>query len=183
MRDPDIELVKKVSDGDEKAFAELVEKYKNRVFSTIYRYVNDSSVTEDLAQEIFIKVWENARTFKAKSAFSTWLFRITVNHCLSYQERRKRHRTVEINESFPDNGLSVEDKTEKKRKLRIIRETIGKLPHRQRIALILFKFQGYSCKEVAGIMGVSFLAAQSLIFRAIDSLREKLFALRKQGQI
>jgi RNA polymerase sigma-70 factor (ECF subfamily) len=183
MRDPDYNLITRISNGDEKAFSELVDKYKNRVFSTVYRYVNDPSMTQDLAQEIFIKVWENVRTFKGKSAFSTWLYRIVVNHCLSFHSKRKRHRTVELNESIPDSGGSLEEKMGKKAKSDLIRQTVATLNRRQRIALILFKFEGYSCKEVAGIMGISFSAAQSLIFRALDSLRKKLVPLRNKGMI
>ncbi|MBD3285195.1 sigma-70 family RNA polymerase sigma factor [candidate division WOR-3 bacterium] len=183
MLDPDSELIRKVSDGDGKSFTELVDKYKNRVFSTVYRYVKDPSMTEDLAQEIFIKVWKNARTFKGKSAFSTWLYRIVVNHCLSFHSRRKRHRTVELDESIPDSGGSLEERMDKRAKSELIRQTVGALNRRQRIALILFKFEGYSCKEVAEIMGISFSAAQSLIFRAIDNLRKKLTPLRESRKI
>jgi len=183
MRDPDAGLIREIAQGNEASFTRLVKRYQNRVLSTIYRYVQDSSVAQDLAQEVFIKVWENARTFKGKSRFSTWLYRIVVNHCLSYHSKRERHQTVELEESLTDHGLSVQGKARKDVERELLKEAMEKLSSRQRIALILFKFEGYSCKEVAGIMGISFPAAQSLIFRAIDALRKKLVPLREKGLI
>jgi len=176
MLDPDSGLVSRVAQRDEAAFTELVEKYKHQVLATIHRYVQAPSASADLAQEVFIKVWENAHTFKGRSKFSTWLYRIVVNHCLNYRTKRKRGATVELDESMADEGSSVEEKYENKRKAQLVKDAVDKLPERQRMALVLFKFEGCSCREVAQIMGLSFIAAQSLIFRAINNLRKKLLS-------
>jgi len=183
MLDPDAGLISRVAQGDEVAFSRLVETYQRRVLSTIYRYVKDASAVEDIAQEVFIKVWENAHTFKGRSKFSTWLYRIVVNHCLNYRTKRKRGRTVELDESMADEGSSVEEKYENKRKAQLVKDAVYKLPERQRMALILFKFEGCSCREVARVMGLSFIAAQSLIFRAIDNLRRKLSPSPRQEKL
>lgn len=174
MKDDDRELIALVAKGDQNAFKQLVETYQGPVLSTIYRFVGDASATDDLAQEVFIKVWEKAKTFKGISRFSTWLYRIVVNHCLNYRKKRGRERTRELDESLPDTSPGVEERYEGKRRTEHLRKVMDELPPRQRMALILFKFEGYTCKEVAKIMGVTFPAAQSLVFRGIDNLRKKL---------
>ncbi len=174
MLDPDSGLISRAAQGDETAFTELVEKYKHRVLATIHRYVQDPSASADLAQEVFIKVWEKARTFSGKSRFSTWLYRIVVNHCMNHRAKRKRTRTVELNESIPDGSRNVEETHDYKQKVLNLKQAVAELPGRQRMVLILFKFEEYPVREVARIMGLSFSATQSLIFRAIDNLRKQL---------
>lgn len=129
---------------------------------------------------MFIKVWQNASTFKGRSKFSTWLYRIVVNHCLNYRVKRKRSHTVELDESIPDASPGVEERFEKREKTRLVQDAVAALPANQRMALLLFKFEGHSSKEVAEIMEISFSAAQSLIFRAIDNLRRKLHPVTKR---
>lgn len=183
MKLSDEGLITKVAEGDETSFTRLVKQYQNRVHSTIYRYVQDASATQDLAQEVFIKVWEKAKTFKGKSSFSTWLYRIVVNHCLNYRLKRKREHSEQLDERTPDHASGVEQRYDAAQTSQNVRKAVGRLPDRQRMALILFKFEGYTCKEVARIMEISFSAAQSLIFRAIDNLRKRLSPLREQGRI
>jgi RNA polymerase sigma-70 factor (ECF subfamily) len=180
MKLSDEGLIKRVAQGDEVSFTRLVKQYQNRVLSTIYRYVQDASATQDLAQEVFIKVWQKAGTFKGKSSFSTWLYRIVVNHCLNYRVKRKRHRIEPLDESMPDHRSRVKERFEAVQTALQVRKAVDELAPRQRIALILFKFEGYTCREVAQIMEISFSAAQSLLFRAIDNLRKRLVPHREQ---
>lgn len=174
MHDPDYGLISKVAGGDDAAFTQLVDKYKRRVLFTAYRYVGDASASEDLAQEVFIKVWQKAGSFKHKSLFSTWLYRIVVNHCLNYRAKQKRIKTVRLDEQIPDSSVGSEERLEKERQSRIVREAVSKLPKRQRMALILSRFEGKTYKEIAEVMGVSLSSVESLIFRAKDNLRRKL---------
>ncbi|MBD3285199.1 sigma-70 family RNA polymerase sigma factor [candidate division WOR-3 bacterium] len=180
MHDPDARLVELTKDGDTDAFEELVKRYQRQVLSTAYRYVGDASAAEDLAQEVFIKVWEKAGAFKGRSRFSTWLYRIVVNHCLNYQDKRKRRRTVDLDERIADNAEGVQERIERNRKVQIVRDAVSRLPERQRIALILSRFEGHSYAEIARIMKTSLSSVESLIFRAKDNLKKTLSPLREK---
>jgi len=184
--DQDKELIKKVVEGDETAFEQMVKKYERRVLNTIYRYIGKSDEAEDIAQEVFIKVWHHAKSFKGKSKFSTWLYRIVVNQCLNYRSKHKE-RLASLDEIMEQGktpeSLKVEIEFERQRKSKIMRRAIDELPKRQRIALVLSKFEGKSYREIAQIMGVSLSSVESLIFRARGALKKKLLPVRKKGEI
>jgi RNA polymerase sigma-70 factor (ECF subfamily) len=173
----DSRLVALSAEGDEKAFEHLITKYENAVFSTIYRYTGDSDCVEDLAQEIFIKVWQNAKKFKGKSAFSTWLYRIVVNHCLNYNSKRKLDPSS-LDELTQQGqipvSLRVEANWAKKQKIQQVQKAVRELPKRQRIALVLAHWEHKSHEEIAQIMQISSSAVHSLIFRARRTLKRKL---------
>ena len=184
----DEELIRLVAAGDEGAFARLVERYQRAVFSTIRRYLGDSTGVEDLVQDVFASVWQNARRFEGRSKFSTWLYRIVVNRCLKH--RRKHRIAVEslddVSEEAPvPESLTVEfgPRLEQDRKSRIVNQAISELPERQRLALILTRFEGKSYLEAGEIMGVSLSAIESLVLRARENLAKRLEPLRAQGVI
>lgn len=173
----DTQLVALTTEGDEKAFEQLILKYKQAVFSTIYRYTDDYDCVEDLAQEIFIKVWRNAAKFKGKSKFSTWLYRIVVNHCLNYNSKHKVD-PMSLDElvkqgRIPDT-LKVQPDMEKQQKIEQVQKAVGELPDRQRIALVLAHYEHKSHEEIAQIMQISVSSVHSLIFRARCTLKKKL---------
>jgi RNA polymerase sigma-70 factor (ECF subfamily) len=175
--DTDLHLIKLIAEGDEKAFEQIVFKYQQAVFNTIYRYTGNQDDVQDLAQEIFIKVWRNAAKFKGKSKFSTWLYRIVVNHCINYQ-RKKKHKHTSLDEltekGITPESLKVVPDWEQKRRVELIRKAVDDLPERQRMALVLSQYEGRSYKEIAEIMKVSVSSVESLIFRARSALRVKL---------
>jgi RNA polymerase sigma factor (sigma-70 family) len=175
--DPDGELVGAVTKGDEKAFEKLVEKYKNAVFNTIYRYIGYYDDVEDVAQEVFLKVWHKASSFKGRSKFSTWLYRIVVNECLGYR-RKHKHASVSL-EGLTDAGITpksliTEMDVNERAQTKMVRTLLRELPERQRLALILSHYDGYSYKEIAAIMKTSLSSVESLIHRAKESLKKKL---------
>ena len=175
--DADAHTIKLIAEGDEGAFEQLVHKYQQPVFNTIYRYTGNQDDVQDLAQEIFIKVWRNAGKFKGKSKFSTWLYRIVVNHCINYRRKNKR-RHVSLDEltekGRTPEAFKVEPDWEQRRKVELVRKAVDELPDRQRMALVLAQFEEKSYKEIAEIMNVSLSSVESLIFRARSALRVKL---------
>ena len=187
-KEPDQGLIRLVAAGDEAAFARLVDRYQRAVFSTIRRYMGSSTDVEDLAQDVFASVWQNARRFEGRSRFSTWLYRIVVNRCLKH---RRKHRIAvesldEPSEEAPvPEQLAVEFKPrlEQERKSRIVNQAISELPERQRLALILTRFEGKSYLEAREIMGVSLSAIESLILRAKENLAKRLEPLRARGAV
>ena len=176
-RETDGQLISLVAQGDEKVFEQLVHKYEQAVFSTIYRYIGNRDDVEDLAQEIFLKVWRNAKKFKGKSKFSTWLYRIVVNHCINYRRKHKyKHTSLDelTEKGITPESLKVMPDWEQRRRVELVRKAVNELPERQRMALVLSQFEGRSYREVAEIMKVSLSSVESLIFRGRSSLREKL---------
>jgi len=174
--DPDADLVNQVVDGNEQAFAQLVSKYQTMVFSTIYRYIGNHDDVEDLAQEVFIKIWRNIQKFKGKSKLSTWIYRITANHCLTY---RSKHRQTPLSlEGLTEQGTTPESLTmrpdyETKHKIEQVKQAVQELPPRQRLALVLSQFEERTYKEIAEIMDISISSVESLIFRARTALKKK----------
>jgi RNA polymerase sigma-70 factor (ECF subfamily) len=175
--DADEHLIALTANGDEEAFERIVHKYQQAVFNTIYRYTGSRDDVQDLAQEIFIKIWRNAAKFKGKSKFSTWLYRIVVNHCINYRrKRRQNHISLdELNEKgqIPE-SLKVQPDWEERNRAENVRRAVNELPERQRLALVLSQFEGKTYKEIAEIMKVSLSSVESLIFRARSTLKQKL---------
>jgi RNA polymerase sigma-70 factor (ECF subfamily) len=182
VNDPDFELVQSVAQGDERAFEQLVKKYEQAVFNTIYRYTGVCDDIEDLAQEIFVKVWKNAKKFKGKSKFSTWLYRIVVNHSLDYRAKHRQDPLsldqITATGKIPE-SLRVSTDHNQNRNVALVRKALYELPKRQRIALILSQYEGLSYKEIADTMKISVSSVESLIFRARRALRTKLTELMK----
>jgi RNA polymerase sigma-70 factor (ECF subfamily) len=181
--DVDAELAAATAAGDADAFERLVRKYERPVLSTIYRYVGDRAGAEDVAQEVFLKVWRRAKSFQGKSSFSTWLYRVVVNECLTFRRRRARTRNVPLDESLVADGPGLEESLDGAKKAAAVRAAVDELPGRQRMALILAKFEGRSYREIAEIMKVSTSSVESLIFRARQALKEKLVPMRRRGEI
>ncbi len=160
----------------------MVRAYERKVLSTTYRYVGDPTAARDLTQEIFVKVWLRAPSFKHEALFSTWLYRIVVNHCINFQLTRKKRQMESLNENVPGDGI-LADKFDEEKRARHLREAVAKLPERQRMALILAKFEGKSYVEIAGLMRVSVSSVESLLFRAREGLRKMLLPLKEKGEI
>jgi len=188
--DYDLALVKRIRAKEEDwelAFEQLVMKYQHSVLNTIYRYIGNYNEAEDIAQNVFIKVWHKIKTFKGKAKFSTWLYRIVVNQCLDYQRKKKKEGAVSLDDKLSEKkipeSLTVGLDSEQKKKSAIIKQAINELPANQRIALILSKYENKSYQEIADIMGISLGAVAALISRAKESLKTKLIPLREKGII
>lgn len=173
----DDRLIELTAQNDERAFTQLIRKYQQAVFSTIYRFTGDYDCVEDLAQEIFIKVWRNAAKFKGKSKFSTWLYRIAVNHCLNYNSKHKidpMSLDELVKQGRIPESLKVQSDRDKREQIEQIQKVVSELPNRQRIALVLAHYEYKSHEEIAQIMQISVSSVHSLIFRARCTLKKKL---------
>jgi len=181
-------LINETSKKNELAFEELVKRYENQIVNLIYKYVNNTADAEELAQEVFLKVWKYANNFKGKSKFSTWLYRIAVNTCLNF----KKHK-VSVFEFFDEKIQSAENNyldsfkpdtlLEKNNSDIIVRNLIDNLPSNQKIALILSRFEGKSYKEIADIMEISVSSVESILFRAKQNLQQNLLPLKENNEI
>jgi RNA polymerase sigma-70 factor (ECF subfamily) len=176
----DLELVARVARGDEAAFEELVGRHQHSILNTIHRYVGDRSAADDIAQEVFVIVWNKSGTFKGKSQFATWLYRIVVNQCLQFR-RKKKQALVSLDGLDPDRPpetLQTDADNERAARAAAVKQAVADLPERQRMALVLSHYQGHSYREIAEMMDTSVPSVESLIFRARDELRRTLLGLR-----
>jgi RNA polymerase sigma-70 factor (ECF subfamily) len=173
----DLELVTRVARGDEAAFEELVGKYQHSVLNTIHRYVGDYDAADDIAQEVFVILWNKAGTFKGNSKFSTWLYRIAVNQCLMFRRKRKPGMVsldgIAAGGELPE-ALQVSDDHARAARIAAVKQAVAALPERQRMALVLSHIEGMTYQEIAEIMGGTTSAVDSLITRAKENLRNSL---------
>lgn len=177
---PDGELIKLIQDQDQSALEVLVERHEEKVFRLAVRIAGNSEDARDIAQEVFISIWNNPRAWKPKAEFTTWLYRITFNRSLNYKRSRKLKNLISMS-SIPPDQLPVTPESEtpdrhaaREDDIRSFEIELNRLHPRQRAALHLRYKEGLPVREVAAALGVSHKSAESLIFRGKKTLRSKL---------
>jgi RNA polymerase sigma-70 factor, ECF subfamily len=182
----DAEVMLRVAAGDDESFNYLVEKFRRPMVSFMYRMTRNQSVAEELAQEVFLRVYRSRHTYAASAKFTTWLYRIATNLAVNHARDTKHERpenTVNIDEPDTETGLTVdvadrslnaEQVILRRERLAAIRKHVEALPERQQAAVIMHKYQGMDYKQIAGVLNLSESATKSLLFRAYETLREKL---------
>ena len=173
--DDDIILVRNVKQGDEDSFNRLFDKYRMPVYSICYRFIRNDADAREIVQDVFIKIYRNIKKFNEKAKFFTWLYRITINTCISFQRRQKRH--FQFDESISEQYADPESLHDRIITRKIIEDALMKLPGRQRMALILKHFQGHTFREIGESMGISTGAAKANHYQAMLKLREYLKGL------
>ncbi|MFH1258946.1 MAG: RNA polymerase sigma factor [Elusimicrobiota bacterium] len=181
----DIELVNSAKKGDHAAFTQLATKYKGTVFNIIYYITRGNEAADDIAQEVFLKVYFSLHQFRGISLFSTWLYRITVNECLDEMKKRK-YKIVSIEDPVFENNQgaikdlleSREESAEKqlldKETREFVRRLIISLPDKYRLIITLRDLEDLSYTEISGIMNISLDKVKVWLFRARQKLREKI---------
>ncbi len=171
-----------VARGDTHAFEVLVRRHRKRILNLIFRLTGDHVQAEDLAQEVFVRIWQAAANYQPKAKFTTWAYRITANLCLdlvkSAHHRQKFVCSAEDDsfDSCADKLNTPEDLVLASEKSRQLSAALRSLPANQRLAVVLKRFEGLSYEEIAKIMGCSVSAVESLLVRAKKTLREKLLS-------
>jgi RNA polymerase sigma-70 factor (ECF subfamily) len=187
LRDPDVRLMLSVRDDVPGAFAELVNHYQQRLVGVMHHVVGDAQEAEDLAQEVFLRVYRARKKYRARSKFSTWLFTIANNLALNSLRARRRNPVVrlETRDSGPlgprpaeqlahDSGTQPVRRIQQAELAAVIRKALDDLNERQRMAVILNKYEDMNYAEIAEVMGLSVKAVKSLLCRARTNLREAL---------
>jgi RNA polymerase sigma-70 factor (ECF subfamily) len=161
-----------------------MKKYEKSVINTIYRFIGNRIRAEEIAQEVFIKVYNSAPRYRPKAMFSTWLYKIVTNICLDDLRKMKNIPNISFNNEIPDPNQSPQDiNLERKESDCSVREAIYSLPKRQRIAVILREYNGLSYKEISKSLKCSTKAVESLLYHAKLNLKEKLMPRFKKNII
>jgi RNA polymerase sigma-70 factor (ECF subfamily) len=182
----DAEVMLRVKAGDQSAFDYLVQKYRRPLVGFMYRMARNAAAAEDLAQEVFLRVYRSRKTYEPSAKFATWLYRIATNLAVNHARDTRHERpevTVSIDEpdeatgttfELPDGTLTAEQAMVRRERLLAIRRTVEALPERQRLAVIMHKYQQMDYKQIAEVLKLSESATKSLLFRAYETLREQL---------
>jgi RNA polymerase sigma-70 factor (ECF subfamily) len=181
--DYDAELMLRVKDGDGASFGILLEKHRSAVIHFLYRMVQNHAIAEELAQEVFLRVYRSRSTYEPTAKFTTWLFRIATHLALNWLRDGKNERGQEhldnTSDDMPakqvsDRGVSVEQSMVYQVKIHEIRRAIGTLPEKQRAAVLMHKYEEMEYSQIAKVLSCSESAVKSLLFRAYETLRMRL---------
>lgn len=178
----DVRLMRLVASGDTQAFEQLIGRHQALVAGTVARMLGSNADVEDIAQQVFIRVWKSAGRYVAKAKFTTWLLKITRNLVFNEMRRAKRHPHLPVQieaeaDEIPlkDEQTSAPDALLLESELQgAIEKAIGLLPETQRMALVLRRYEELSYEEIADVLDLSVPAVKSLLFRARTELRESL---------
>ncbi|PYX83509.1 MAG: RNA polymerase subunit sigma-24 [Acidobacteria bacterium] len=182
----DAEVMLRVKAGDEPAFDYLVQKYRRPMVSFMYRMAHNAAAAEDLAQEVFLRVYRSRASYEASAKFTTWLYRIATNLAVNHA-RDTRHERPENMASLDepdeqtgttmdvaDTSPNVEERLVRQERLKAIRQSVENLPERQRLAVLMHKYQQMDYKQIGEVLKLSESATKSLLFRAYETLRQQL---------
>jgi RNA polymerase sigma-70 factor, ECF subfamily len=182
----DAEVMLRVKAGDQSAFDYLVQKYRRSMVSFMYRMAHNSAAAEDLAQEVFLRVYRSRDSYEASAKFTTWLYRIATNLAVNHARDTRHERpelTVSLDEpdeesgttlELPDGKLTAEQSMVQRERMLAIRRKVEALPELQRLAVLMHKYQQMDYKQIAEVLKKSESATKSLLFRAYETLREQL---------
>ncbi len=182
--DPAIML--RVAAGDEQGFNYLVEKYHRPILHFLFRMVRNQAIAEELAQEVFLRVYRARASYRAEAKFSTWLYRIATNLAVNHARDNRHERAAQnVYLDAPDEDTGArpevaddrplaEERMLREERMKAIRAHVMALPERQRMAVVMHKYQGMDYREIGAVLKQSESATKSLLFRAYQTLRDKL---------
>jgi RNA polymerase sigma-70 factor (ECF subfamily) len=181
--DRDAELMLRVREGDDTSFALLLERHRGPVVHFLYRMVQNPSVSEELAQEVFLRVYRSRATYEPTAKFTTWLFRIATHLALNWVrdgKKEKGHESLDeqvvdgIDRQVRDRQPTIEEAMLQEVKMTEVRRAIDALPAKQRAAVLMHKYEELEYAQIARALSCSESAVKSLLFRAYESLRSRL---------
>jgi RNA polymerase sigma-70 factor, ECF subfamily len=182
----DAEIMLRVREGDDSGFEYLIHKYHKPMIHFMFRMVHNQAVAEELAQEVFLRVYRSRQSYRAEAKFTTWLYRIATNLGVNHARDTKYERAAQnvyLDQPDPETGTtpdvadltaSVEQELVRDERMRAIRQHVLALPERQRAAVLMHKYQGLDYKQIGEVLKLSESATKSLLFRAYQTLRERL---------
>ena len=182
----DAEVMLELRSGNLAAFDVLLAKYRKPIIHFMFRMVHNQAVAEELAQEVFLRVYRSRETYRAEARFSTWLYRIATNLGVNHARDTRHERsasTVYLDEADSETGTtpdvadstpSAEAEILRRERMKAIRQHVMALPERQKTAVLMHKYEGLDYKQIGEVLKLSESATKSLLFRAYQTLREKL---------
>jgi RNA polymerase sigma-70 factor (ECF subfamily) len=182
----DAAVMLRVAAGDEAGFNYLVQKYHRAMIHFLFRMVRNQAIAEELAQEVFLRVYRSRESYRAEAKFTTWLYRIATNLAVNHARDTRHERSAQTiyldapdeesgtTPDVADDEPSVEQRLMRDERMAAIRTHVMALPERQRMAVLMHKYQGMDYRQIGEVLKLSESATKSLLFRAYQTLRDKL---------
>lgn len=178
----DFVLMERIGVGDHQAFQQLVERHQHAVIGTVAKMLGNASESEDIAQQVFLRIWRNAKRYRPDAKFTTYLYTITRNLVFNESRRKSRKKEVSSDEREENSHQLAAANPDRQPDAELLQAelqsavdaAITALPEAQRMAVVLRRYEQLSYEEIAGVLGLSVSAVKSLLFRARTSLREAL---------
>ena len=178
----DFALMERIGAGDHEAFRQLVVRHQNAVIGTVAKMLGNPSEADDIAQQVFLRVWRNAKRYRPEAKFTTYLYTITRNLVFNETRRKSRKKEVSSDEREENSNQLIEANPDRQPDAELLQaelqgavdDAIASLPEAQRMAVVLRRYEQLSYEEIAAVLGLSVSAVKSLLFRARTSLREAL---------
>jgi RNA polymerase sigma-70 factor (ECF subfamily) len=182
---PDIDMIHKCRNRDEKAFRILVEKFQSYAFNVAFRVVLNEDDAKDIVQESFIRVWKHIHQYDQKILFTTWLYKIVINLCYDNLKsaRRRNHMAMRLadNQAIPVNNVNASGNEDNKELIRRIRKVSKNLTLKQRMVFVLRDLHEIPIKEVMKILGLSEGSVKTNLYLARQNIRERILVSEKHG--
>ncbi len=184
--DSDAAIMLRVREGDDAGFTYLIEKYRKQIIHYMFRMTGNQAIAEELAQEVFLRVYRSRESYRAEAKFTTWLYRIATNLGVNHARDHKHEKAAQnvyldqpdsetgTTPDVADSRLTVEQKLMHNERLAGIKAQVMALPERQRQAVLMHKYQEMDYREIGDVLKLSESATKSLLFRAYQTLRERL---------
>lgn len=181
MESSDYELIRKCMNGEQSAFEDIVSRYKKLIYSVVYNMIPDKQEVNDVAQEVFIRIYRSLDRYNPEFKFSTWSVKIATNLCLDILRKRKVE-SVPIEEvaGIPNGADTPEVQFINKERSRRVQEAVNELPEKYRIPIILFHQKGMSYEEITKVLDEPMTIVKNRLYRARIMLKEKLVPERKE---
>ena len=167
--DEDTKAMLRLKNGDRVAFDELYSRFRIRIYNYVFRYLGTTDTSEDVTQEVFVRMYTSAKSYEPTARFSTWLFTIATNLAINEHHKRRHVELIET-DTLPDSTPSTEDRVMVGDWEQNLLKIIGQLPENQRIALLLRSYEGMDYQEIAAVLQVGEKAVKSLLSRARERL-------------
>lgn len=193
--DVDLQLMARVKAGDDEAFNQLMQRHEKTVVNLVYRFTGNREIAQDLAQEVFLRIYRASGRFEARAKFFTYLYKVTLNLCRNQRAKAKRRQTTSLNAprrgsgdgDLPQREIedpigSAEEQVSRLELATMVREAVEALPDQQREAVVLQRFHGLAYEEIADALNLSIPAVKSRIHRAKLNLKEKLGPYLENGE-
>lgn len=179
------EIIQQLKNGDYTNYDKIVESYKNRVFGMAYKFTNDYDETQDLAQEVFLKIYRQIKNFRGESKLSTWIYRISINTCLDWKKKKERLKSInfsnmvseenkEQNIDLPDTNLMPDEKLIKDEHQKEIHDMIYELSDKYKTVLIMYHFNEMTYQEISKALDIPERTVETRLYRARRMLKERI---------
>lgn len=184
-------IVKQLKSGDFSNYDKIVESYKNRVFGMAYKFTNDYNETQDLAQEVFLKIYRQIKNFREESKLSTWIYRISINTCLDWKKKKNRLKSINfsnmVNEENKDQNIDIKDESMLPDEIIIkgedqkqVHKLIYELSNKYKTVLIMYHFNEMSYKDIATALNIPQRTVETRLYRARRTLKDKISKMAKE---